>query len=169
MKKSIWILGLSLVLLLTFGINVQAQSKEVSETGITAWFVTSTKTLPLGEGIVYMSYEAIGLGVNDTGRGLFHNATARTLGALKIEKGIYDDRGRGVFNLQNGDKVFFTYTVAGEAKPGGVGSGTVTITGGSGKAAGIEGSFEVTRTVVRSVVEGVGQNYTKGKIRYTLP
>jgi hypothetical protein len=169
MRKSIFILGLSLVLLLTFGINVQAQNKEVSEAGTIVWYATS-KILPLGEGIVYMSYEATGLAVNDTGRGLFHNATARALGGMKIEKGIYkDDRGWGVFNLQNGDKVFFTYTLAGEAKPGGVGSGTVTLAGGSGKAAGIKGSFEVTRTVLRSAVEGVGQNYSKAKIRYTLP
>jgi hypothetical protein len=171
MKKSILILGLSLVLLLTFGINVQAQPKEVSEAGTIVWYATS-KILPLGEGIVYMSYEATGLAVNDTGKGLFHNATARALGGMKIEKGIYkDDRGWGVFNLQNGDKVFFTYTLAGEAKPGGIGfgKGTGTITGGTGKAAGIQGSFEVTRTVLRSAVEGVGQNYSKAKIRYTLP
>ena len=173
MKKSILILGLSLVLLLTFGINVQAQNKEVSETGTTTYYATS-KVLPLGEGIFYMTSEAFGTNINDTGGGLFHNATVRILAALKIEKGIYkDERGGGVYNLQNGDKVFFTYEMSGEAKPGGIGfgKGTATIPGGTGKATGIKGSFNINRTMLRSplALEGVGQAYTKGEIKYTLP
>ena len=169
MRKSILLLVLSLVLLLTFGINVQAQDKELVGTNTASWYATS-KVLPIGEGIFYMTYEGFGVNISDKADSLFHNATARTLGAMKIEKGIYkDDRGCGVFNLQNGDKVFFTYKMAGEAKPGGIGSGTVTLTGGTGKAAGIKGSAEVTRTVLRSVVEGIGQNYTKSTFKYTLP
>jgi hypothetical protein len=171
MKKSILILGLSLVLLLTFGINVQAQNKEVSGTGTTTFYVTS-KILPIGEGTFYMTYEAIGVNISDTAESLFHNATIRTLGALKIEKGSFkDERGWGVWNLQNGDKVFYTYEMAGEVKLGGVGfaKGTGTIIGGTGKATGIQGSADVTRTMVRSALEGVGQSYTKSKIKYTLP
>ncbi|MGD1152148.1 MAG: hypothetical protein ABR911_04650 [Syntrophales bacterium] len=171
MKKSILLLVLSLVLLLTFGINVYAQSKEESGTSTTTLYATS-KVLPLGEGSVFIIYEGIGLVISDTGRGLFHNATVRSLGSMKIEKGVYrDERGWAVFNLQTGDKVFFTYTMTGEVKPGGVGfgKGTGTITGGTGKVAGIQGSFEMTRTVVRSTVEGVGQNYIKSTTKYTLP
>ncbi|MGA2332545.1 MAG: hypothetical protein ABSG75_12370 [Syntrophales bacterium] len=69
------------------------------------------------------------------------------------------------------DEVFYTYKFAGQQKPGGMGSakGTGTITGGTGKAAGIQGSFEMTRTVVRSSVEGIGQNYVKSTTKYTLP
>ena len=171
MKKSIGILGLILVLLLAFGVNVQAQSKEGSET-CTTTFYSTFKFLPLGEGIFYMTYESIGTTVSDTGKGLFHNATLRVLGAMKIEKGITkDERGWGVWNLQNGDKVFITYTFAGEMKPSGVGfaRGTTTMTGGTGKAAGIQGSAELTRTSVRSGIDGVGLSYTKQKIKYTLP
>jgi hypothetical protein len=171
MKKSILILGLSLVLLFTFGINVQAQSKELSEPFTTVWYVPS-KILPIGEGIFYMTYESFGTNINDTGGGLFHNATVRLLGALKIEKGIIkNEQGWGVYNLQNGDKVFLTYEMSGEVKPGGIGlaKGTATFTGGTGKAAGIQGSFGVNRTMVRTALEGVGQAYTKGEIKYTLP
>jgi len=171
MRKSILILVLSLVLLLTFGINVQAQSKEVTESGITTYYVTS-KVLPLGEGIIYFSYEGTGLTVNDTGGGLFHNATVRALGGMKIEKGVFkDERGWAAWNLQGGDKVFGTYEMTGNVNPGGVSfaKGTWTFTGGTGKAAGIQGSFEMNRRTVRSTLEGVGISYTKGTIRYTLP
>jgi len=171
MRKSICLLGLSLFLLFFFGLNVQAQPKEVTEPGTTTYYVTA-KVLPLDEGRLYMAYEAIGATVMDKGEGLFHNATVRALGAMTIEKGIYnDERGWGVFNLQNGDKVFFTYKYAGEVKPGGTGiaKGTVTLTGGTGKSAGIQGSFESTRYSPRSAVEGVGQSYNKGNFRYRLP
>jgi len=171
MRKSILLLVLSLVLLLAFGINAYAQGKEVSEPGTTTFYVTS-KVLPLGEGIVYMSYESIGLNVNDTGEGLFHNATWRSLGGMEFVKGIYkDERGWAVWNLQNGDKVFCTYKMAGEQKPGGMGfaKGTFTITGGTGKAAGIKGSYERNRITVRTALEGIGQVYTKGTIKYILP
>lgn len=173
MKKSIWMFGLSLVLVITFGINVQAQPKEVTESGITGFYVTS-KLLPLEEGCLYMSYEAIGTTVNDTGEGLFHNATVRVLGGMKIEKGIYnDERSWGVYNLQNGDKVFFTYRGTGEVKPEGVGmaKGTITITGGTGKCAGIQGTGDSTRYTPRSatVVPGGGLSYNKGTIKYKLP
>jgi hypothetical protein len=144
-----------------------------NELGITTYYVTS-KLLPLEEGGLYMSYEAIGTTVNDTGEGLFHNATVRVLGGMKIEKGIYkDERSWGVWSLQNGDKVFFTYRGGGEVKPAGVGiaKGTTTFTGGTGKCAGIQGTFDITRYTPRSTVagEGVGLSYTKGTIKYKLP
>jgi len=169
MKKAIWILGLSLVVLFVWGLYAQAE--EVTESG-TTYYYSPGKVVPLGEGSLFLSYEAFGLAVNDTGEGLFHNATIRLLGGLTMEKGVYkDERGAGVFILQNGDKVFFKYTMAGETKPGGTGfaKGTATLTGGTGKCAGIQGSFETTRYLVRSSVEGVGQSYCKGIIKYKLP
>jgi hypothetical protein len=171
MKKSIGILGLTLVLLLSFALTVQAQSKEVTESATTTFYITS-KVLPLGEGRIYMSHEGIGATVSDTGEGLFHNATIRTLGGMIIEKGIYkDERGWGVFNLQDGDKVFIEYTFAGQVNPKGVGTakGTITIVGGTGKCTGIKGGWEATRYHPRSAIEGIGQCYTKAKGKYTLP
>jgi hypothetical protein len=170
MKKSILILVLSLVLLAASGLDAQAQPKEVTEPATTTFYVTA-KVLPLDEGRLYMTYEAIGVTVNDRGEGLFHNATIRSLGGMTVEKGIYkDERGWGVYNLQNGDKVFFTYTWSGEIKAGvGIGKGTVTFAGGTGKCAGIQGSFESTRYSPRSAVEGIGQSYTKANIKYKLP
>jgi len=69
------------------------------------------------------------------------------------------------------DKVFYTYKFAGQQEPGCMGSarGTGTITGGTGKTAGIQSSFEMTRTVVRSSIEGIGQICVKSTTKYTLP
>ncbi len=168
MKKSILILGVYLVLLVVFGSDALAQtSKEGTESTTTPYYVTS-KTVPLGEGRAHITYEAIGVTITDTGKGLFHGATVRSLGSMTVEKGVYnDEKIYGVFNLVNGDKVFFTVTMAG--KLGDIGKGTVTLIGGTGKCAGIQGSYEITRNPLRPAMEGIIQSYTKGKIQYKLP
>jgi len=173
MKKTIWMLALSLVLLITFGINVQAQPKEVTESVTTTYYATP-KVVPLGADRVVMSYDAIGLTISDMGQGLFHQGTIRIIGSLTIEKGKFnDERGSGVWNLMNGDKVFVTVKATGESpKPGvvGVTKGTVTIIGGTGKCSGIEGSFEFTRYALPSAaIEGILQSYVKANIKYKLP
>jgi len=168
MKKSIWISGLSLVLLLAWGVH--APSQEVTESG-TATYYTMGKFIPLGRNTLFLSYEGIGLNINDTGTGLFHNSTLRALGSMTMEHGVYkDDRGAGVWNLQNGDKIFFRFTFAGETKPGetGFAKGAITFIDGTGHCAGIQGGAEVTRYVVRSATEGIGQNYHKAIIKYRL-
>lgn len=44
-----------------------------------------------------------------------------------------------------------------------------TVTGGTGKCAGIKGSFPSTRYTVRTSVEGLGLSYSQETIKYTLP
>ncbi len=168
MKKLILILVLSPVLLVVFGSDALAQeTKDGTESTTTSYYVTS-KTILLGEGRVHMSYEAIGVTLSDTGEGLFHRATVRALGSMTIEKGVYnDDKAYGVYNLANGDKVFFTTAVAG--KLGDIGKGTVTLISGTGKCTGIQGSYEITRNSLRPAIEGIGQSYIKAKIQYKLP
>jgi hypothetical protein len=168
MKKSILILRVCLVLLVVFGSDILAQTpKEGTELFTTSYYGTS-KIVPLGEGRAHTAYEAIGVTISDTGEGLFHGATVRVLGSMTIEKGVYnDDKFYGVFNLVNGDKVFFIGVTAGKA--GDIGKGTATLIGGTGKCAGIQGSYEFTRNPLRPAIEGIGQSYTKAKIQYKLP
>ena len=168
MKKSILILGLSLVLLAVFGLDALAQTpKEGVESLTTSYYVTS-KVIPLGEGRAYMAYETFGVVVSETGEGLFHGATIRALGGMTIEKGVFnDEKGYGVYNLLNGDKVFFAITGAG--KIGDTMKGTATLIGGTGKCAGIQGSSEATRYMLRPAMEGISQSYIKGKMQYKLP
>ena len=172
MKRFVWLSILSFVLLVSFGMHVQAQPKEITEV-ITHTVLGTGKILPLDEGRVRMSIDAVGIVLSDTGSGLFHGATSQALGGRTLEKGKFNDEQIwGVYNLQNGDKVFFTATSAGEMKPGGAGGGAKgieTFTGGTGKCAGIKGTVTFTRYGIRPAVEGTGQAYMKGTITYTLP
>lgn len=146
-------------------------SREVTES-LTNIYYVMPKILPLGNGRVAMTYEAFGVTLSDIPEGLFHNATSRVLGGMTFDRNLYkDERGWGIWNLRNGDKVSFTFTFAGEANPSGVGfaKGTVTLTGGDGKATGLRGSFDLTRTMVHSALVGIGQGYSETKISYKLP
>jgi hypothetical protein len=166
-----WLATVSFVLLMPFGMQVQAQPKEVTEV-VTNTLYATAKMLPLDEGRVHVNYESFGISLSDTGSGLFHQATSRTLGGFTVEKGKFnDEQGWGVFNLQNGDKVFFTYTGTGEMKREGEGEAKVvsTFTGGTGKCAGIKGGYTFTWHGLHPAVEGIAQVYMKGTINYTLP
>jgi hypothetical protein len=159
MKRFIWLSILSFILLVSFGMSVQAQPKEVTEVFTAKLYGGTPKMFPLDEGRVRMSYELIGITLSDTGSGLFHGATYHVLGGFTAEKGKYnDEQGWGVYTLQNGDKVFLTFTGAGEIKPGGEGEGKgiETFTGGTGTYAGIKGSSTFTWHSLRPVVEGIG-------------
>ena len=88
MKNSILALGLSLALLVLSGSDVLAQaSKEISEPSTSTWYAIS-KVLPLGEDRNFISWESTAVFISDEGKGLFHEATARSLGSVLIEKGV---------------------------------------------------------------------------------
>ncbi len=168
MKKSILVLGLSLVLLGISGADVLAQaSKEISEPLTTTWYVTS-KVLPLGEDRNFITFEAFGVLISDENKGLFHEATARTLGSILMEKGVSNYYGGHMcYFLKNGDKVFATWTA--EIKAGLPTKGKTKIIGGTGKCAGIQGSWEYKGYSLRPAIEGIGQSYNKFIIKYQLP
>ena len=168
MKKFILVLGLSLALLDLSGSDVLAQaSKEITESLTSTWYRTS-KVLPLGEDCVFRTYEAFGGLVSEDGKGLFHEATARSLGSVLIEKGIPKNRSDYTcFFLKNGDKVFTTFT--GEIKTGVPTKGKMKIIGGTGRCAGIQGGWEFTCYPLRPAAEGIGQSYCKFTAKYQLP
>jgi hypothetical protein len=167
------IVVLTLCVFVLFGADLKAQPKEVTESVTTTYYVTP-KVVPLGETSAVMSYDGVGLTISDTGQGLFHQATVRVIGSLTIDKGKWnDERASTVWNLLNGDKVFATVTGTGErGKPGEVNTtgGTVTITGGTGKCSGIQGTFTFARyNLPKAAIEGITQSYVKANIKYTLP
>jgi hypothetical protein len=167
MKKSILIIGLSLVLLFAFGLDAQAQtSKEISEPVTSTWYSTS-KVLPLGENRSFITWEAFGVLIADAGKGLFHESTIRCFGSELMEKDVSKVEGYGYYVLKNGDKVFITFTM--ERKTGVPTKGKTTIIGGTGKCAGIQGSWDLIGYPLRPAAEGIGQSYNKLTIKYSLP
>jgi hypothetical protein len=70
MKKSFLMLGLSLVVLFSFSLVVQAQTgKEIIEPVTSTWYGTF-KNLPLEKGCIFQTWEALGIVMSETGTGL---------------------------------------------------------------------------------------------------
>jgi hypothetical protein len=168
MKKSILVLGLSLFFLFSFGLGLQAQTgKEIIEPVTSTWYLTS-KNLPLDKDCVFQTWEAFGIVISDTGTGLFHGATVRCMGSLYVDKGVFEgDIAYGYYLLQNGDKVFFRSVFT--RKPGVPSKATTTLIGGTGKCAGIQGSYDLVGYSLKPAMEGIGQAYNKLSIKYKLP
>ena len=168
MKKSILVLGLSLALLAISGSDVLSQaSKEITEP-VTLIFYATAKALPMGEDRGFVTLDIFGVLLCDEGKGLFHEATSHTAGSFFREKGVSKDYViYGYYLLKNGDKVFVVLNA--EIKPGVPAKGKVTIIGGTGKCAGIQGNWEYTTTALRPAVEGISQGYNKHLIKYKLP
>jgi hypothetical protein len=128
----------------------------------------TSKVIAFGEDYIYGAGEAFGTWIGDTGKEMCHGATAHPVFEWQIEKGFYSENGGVVWTLLNGDKIYLKFFDSGKA--GEIPKGTLTVLGGTGKCAGIEGSAEYTMHQSVSSVEGaVWQGYCKMKFHYKLP
>jgi hypothetical protein len=168
MKKTILALLLSLLLLVAFGPNAHSQIAKQGTYSITLFFSTTAKVLPLGKERLQINYEFTGVTTNDAGKGFMHNASCHCLGAVHAVKGTYEnDFGSVVFTCPDGDQALMTYQATGEL--GGMGKGTFSWVGGTGKLTGLEGSGEFTRFHVHPAAEGTFQGYFKLTGNWKLP
>ncbi|MBI5069626.1 MAG: hypothetical protein HZB56_15430 [Deltaproteobacteria bacterium] len=141
--------------------------KEGSSSTITIGSLTA-KVLPLGKDRVQFSFEFLGASVSDDGKGLTHNASVRCIGSVHAVNGAYETFTNScILTRPDGDQLFLTDK--GTGRLGGQSQGTSTITGGTGKLAGITGTSEWTRYNVRSALEGTAQTVTRSKLSYKLP
>ena len=114
MKKifmvSVLILLLSVVVSPVFS---DEMAKEGSGSGH-GYYIGNLTVLPFGKTTLQMNYEAYGISVTDTGKGLFHNASQQILGGMRIVDGVITDSGFIIATLTSGDKVFMTYKASGK-------------------------------------------------------
>ena len=167
MKKTITLLILSLVVLVAFGTETEAQIPKEGASSMTFYYSATFKALPMGQERVQMTYENMGIIVGDSSDILLHNTSVRCLGALHGVKGDFNNNGFCVGTRPDGDKVFWTYQSTGKLGAGG--KGTSTIVGGTGKLTGIQGSSEYTDFPLRPAAEGTFQGYSRIKGQYKLP
>ncbi len=116
---------------------------------------------------IFGAGEAFGVWIGDTGKEMCHGASFHPVFQWGIEKGYYSEIGGVVWTLLSGDKIYLKYITS--AKPGETPKGTLTVLGGTGKCAGIEGSVEYTMHPSVPSVEGIWQGLFKMKFHYKLP
>ncbi len=133
-----------------------------------AYYTGASQMLPLGKARVQINYEGFGVGVTDSGKGLFHNASQHVLGALQIVKGAIEDSGFMVTTLTNGDKVFATYKCTGKVGKPTIYKGTFTYVGGTGKVSGIQGGGEFTRYSLQPPAKGKVASFSVSKSHWKI-
>ena len=149
MRKSILILALSLVLLLTFGINVQAQQKmpqQGTTNFVTYYTARILSNLNMGEIGSEALVEMLGVTRNTDGQKLFDNMAVRCIVYRETVGGKYKAKGACTETDSDGDKTFTTFD-----------SVTMihTLIGGTGKYKGISGTEPYTVKMLPAPGEGM--------------
>jgi hypothetical protein len=142
--------------------------KEGSYTTLTMGSATF-KRLDQGKDRAQTTWEFLGAGQGEDGKGLSHDATVRCLGSILAANGELEAYLNScTWTRRDGDQIFLVEKLT-SGKPGAPFKGTFTITGGTGKMAGITGGGEWTRYTLRPSAEGTFQSVTRGKTTYKLP
>ena len=127
------------------------------------------KVINLGEGRAQMNWDENGVLVSAPENSPFEFASYRLIGSSHVINGKYKGKGGGVFTRPNGDQIFGVVDVEGEYGKK-ITGGIITIIGGTGECAGIEGSFEIgPRPAVKTSMEGIYQGVGFGKVSWKIP
>ncbi len=167
MRKTIMALMLTTVLLVC-AVSVAAEMAKEGTSSGKGFYSGALQMLPMGKERVQINYEVYGILVDDSGKGLFHNASQHVLGAMHVVKGAIEDSGFIVSTLPSGDKVFMTYRCSGKmGKPTTV-KGTFTYVGGTGKVSGIQGGGEFTRYSLQPPAKGRSASISVSKSHWKI-
>ena len=167
MKKIIMALLLSLFPLFAFGSIANAQMAKESTFSAKEYHSGTYKILAI-ENQIHMTFESMGVLVNDAGEGFLHKSSDHCIGSLHAVNGIKDaETWFVVFTDLDGDKAYIRCSLGGKLLESA--KGTFTFAGGIGKYKGIEGGGEVTWNAVKAAVEGTYQGIITYKGHYKLP
>lgn len=167
MKKAY---AIFIIVVLMFAVAGNVLGEEMAKKGSVSgkmYASGTSKMLAMGQERVQMNYECSGITIDDSGKGLIHNAAFYAVGSSHAIKGNFEDSGFTVFTPPDGDKIYGTYKCSGTfGKPV---EGTWTYVGGTGKYEGIEGSGEFTRYPLQNAAEAVWTSLTVTKGNYKVP
>jgi hypothetical protein len=134
--------------------------KEGVDSFANIWVVTSSNTNKLGDDST-TTFELDGAQKSANSGGMFDNLGGHCVGITEMIGGKDKSHGSCTKVDKDGDQFFELWAGAG-------GAGTATLTGGTGKFAGMTGSEEYTAQLVKSP-SGRGLFITSTKVRWKLP
>jgi hypothetical protein len=140
------VIAIGVAAILAHSAQAQTAAKQGEET-VTHTFTFVDKTMKLGDRTAIFR-ELTGLSRNDKGSGMFHNLGMRCWGFIDIIDSKASSIGRCVEADAEGDQIFSTF----ENKAG---VGAHTLTGGTGKYAGISGQQAFSSVSIVKGPDGV--------------
>jgi hypothetical protein len=170
MRKGVIAAAIGLCSVVVFAAETPAPVSIPKEGKTSATQVTSGsfQIVRLGKDRFRASYDVMGVRISDDKNDILHYVSLRCVGAMNMVNGSFDDEsGSCIFTRPDGDQVFGVFTAKGQV--GADAKGTMTLVGGTGKMAGIEGTSEFTRHAVRPAADGTAQTISWTTGTYKLP
>lgn len=170
MRKVIVTSVLTFIFLVAFWPFADAEMAKEGTVSGTSVYGGTYNVMPLEKDTYVVTFEHTGVLTDDTGEGPLHNMSVHCVGFHYYEKNIAKKSiGYIVFTDPDGDKVLTDFTDIEYPRTAKVKKGTMELLGGTGKFAGIEGTWEYTRYGVRPAVKGTYQGVSKQKGSWKIP
>jgi hypothetical protein len=166
MKKSNLIAATCLAIAIGWGGPAFAQgAKEVQFSG-THYYGHTPKVFKLDQDQMIMQFETLGVRVNDSGEGPFHEASVHIAGIMYRGKDGTRLRGFETWTDKDGDKLVWEIMEKKIANPEpGTSPGTAMVFAGTGKYIGMQGSMDWVLRFPKPFPEGTGRGICKEKVK----
>ncbi|MGD8951502.1 MAG: hypothetical protein PVG62_12205 [Desulfobacterales bacterium] len=155
----------SLILFITLaGESFAQSSKELNFSG-THYYGHTPKVYKLDEDQMIIQFETLGVRVNDSGEGPFHEASVQIVGVLYRGKDGTRLRGFETWTDKDGDKLVWEIMEKKPAdSPPGTSPGTAKVFSGTGKYVGMQGSMDWLLRYPKPFPEGTGRGICREEV-----
>ena len=155
----------SLILFITLaGEGFAQSSKELNFSG-THYYGHTPKVYKLDEDQMIIQFETLGVRVNDSGEGPFHEASVQIVGVLHRGKDGTRLRGFETWTDKDGDKLVWEIMERKAAdSPPGTSPGTAKVFSGTGKYVGMQGSMDWLLRYPKPFPEGTGRGICREEV-----
>ena len=147
--------------------QVLAQT-QVTYTGINYGSISTLKGAPLDQEHWVGSQELMGIRVDDSGKGPFHNLATHIVIITFYDKGVGKMRGYETHTDKDGDKVVWEISGVDDPQHPGTMNGTGKILAGTGKFAGMDGTMTFVVQGMKGFPEGTFRTICKEKMKVTV-
>jgi hypothetical protein len=166
MKRFIILALTSLVIAITWGGEVFAQgTKEVQFSG-THYYGHTPKVFKLDQDQMIIQFETLGVRVNDTGEGPFHEASVQIVGVLYKGKDGSRLRAFETWTDKDGDKLVWELAdkIVKDPQPGTT-PGTAKVFSSTGKYVGMQGTMDFLVRNPTSFPTGTGRGICREEVK----
>ena len=141
------------------------QTKELRFTG-THYYGHTPKVIRVDQDRVIIQFETLGVRVNDSGDGPFHEASVHIIGVLYKGKDGIRLRGFETWTDSDGDKLIWELVEKSVPNPApGTSNGTAEVFSGTGKYVGMQGSMDWVLRYPKAFPEGTGRGICREDVR----
>lgn len=156
----------SVVMIVSWGVGTLAQTAGEVQFSGTHYYGSTPKMFKVDQDQMIVQFETIGVRVNDSGEGPFHEAAVHIAGILF--RGTDGTRLRGfeTWTDKDGDKLIWEIVEKKtQDSPPGTSPGTAKVVSGTGKYASMQGTMDWVLRYPRAFPEGTGRGICKEVVK----